>query len=162
MLSLKAQDASKTEIGRIDGAEVAHLVLYDGDCGLCNGLTRFVLERDRRGLFNFASLQSTAAKKALQSFGRLTDELNTMYVLVNYRGEAPTLLARARAGLFVISRLGWPWRAARLLSVLPNSVLDRIYDVIAGHRYLVFGKHEQCLLPRPAFRSRFIDSEIDA
>ena len=36
----------------------APLILYDGVCGLCNRLNRFVLERDPAGRFRFAALQS--------------------------------------------------------------------------------------------------------
>jgi len=44
-----------------------------------------------------------------------------------------------------------------LAGVLPGAVLDRAYDVIARNRYRVFGRFEQCLAPRPEFRSRFIE-----
>lgn len=139
--------------------EGAHLVLYDGACGLCNGLIQFVLERDRRGLFHFASLQSVAARAALEPFGSNPEDLTTLYVLVNYRGPASTQLTKGRAALFVITRLGSPWRAASLLGVFPDWVLDRVYDVIARNRYRVFGRQERCLTPRPDYGSRFIDSD---
>ena len=85
-----------------------------------------------------------------------------MRVLVRYRSPAPQLLAKGRAALFVGVQLGWPWRAAGVLALLPTAILDLIYDVIARNRYRVFGRHERCLLPRPDFRSRFIDSEVEA
>ena len=136
-------------------------MLYDGACGLCNGLTRFVLEHDRRGLFHFASLQSADARTALEPFGSNPDDLTTLYVIVDYRRPTSMLLAKGRAAVFVITRLGWPLRAAGLLGVLPNSILDRFYDVIARNRYRIFGRHERCVMPRLAFRSRFIDSQAD-
>lgn len=138
-------------------SEGDHLLLYDGVCGMCDGLIRFVLERDER-VFDFAALQSPAAHAALAPFGGGIEALTTMYVVVNYRGAAPTLLPKSRAALFVMARLGWPWKAGALLGVLPASVLDYLYDVVARHRYRVFGRHEQCVIPRPDVRSRFIDS----
>jgi predicted DCC family thiol-disulfide oxidoreductase YuxK len=42
--------------------------------------------------------------------------------------------------------------------VLPAAVLDFAYDIVARYRYRVFGRFEQCLLPRPEQRQRFIDS----
>lgn len=45
--------------------EAAHLVLYDGVCGLCNTLLQFVLTHDRRGVFAFASLQSATGRAVI-------------------------------------------------------------------------------------------------
>ena len=45
-----------------------HLILYDGVCGLCNGLVQFVLPRDRKDRFRFAALQSNLAREVLKKF----------------------------------------------------------------------------------------------
>ena len=140
-------------------AEGPHLLLYDGVCGLCDGLVARVLKADRRGIFYFASLQSRAGHAALAPFGADADDLTTMYVVENYRTAAPVPLERGRAALFVLSSLGWPWKAATVLRVLPRPVLDRLYDLVARHRYQLFGRHERCLLPLPAYRSRFLEED---
>ena len=57
------------------------VLLYDGVCGLCNRLVRFVLKRDRRAHFRFASLQSDYAARILKSHGLDPHDLNTLYVL---------------------------------------------------------------------------------
>ena len=160
MWSSKVQEASAIQLTQ--EVEGSHLLLYDGVCGLCHKLTQFVLEHDRQRLFRFASLQSAAARKILEPFGCDPDHLTSMRVLVSYRSRAPRLLSRGRAALFVMTQLGWPWRAAGMLTLLPTIVLDLTYDVIARNRYRVFGRHERCLLPRPDFRSRFIESEVEA
>ena len=138
-----------------------HLLLYDGVCGLCDRLVQAVLARDRAEVFHFASLQSPAAKVVLERFGRNPDALNTLYVVVNYQSAAPRLLSKGNAALFVSDTLGWPWKAARLLGVLPRVVLDWGYDLVARHRYRVFGRFDQCVLPRPEHRDRFVDTRED-
>ena len=45
-----------------------------------------------------------------------------------------------------------------VFGVLPTAWLDRAYDLVARHRYRVFGRMEQCLIPSPEYRNRFIDS----
>lgn len=133
-----------------------HLILYDGVCGLCSRLNQFVIARDDRRLFHFASLQSAAGQAALAGFDGKHGDLTTFYVLANYLSPAPVQLAKSRAALFVMTTLGWPWRAAGLLYIVPKPLADRIYDVIARHRYRLFGRHELCLLPDPAHQDRFI------
>ena len=134
-----------------------HLILYDGVCGLCNRLNRFVLLRDTRAVFDFASLQSSAGRSVLQRFGRDTENLTTFYVVVNYRSESPALLSKALAVSFVLRTLdaGGVW--LRVLRLFPNALLDLGYDLIARNRYRVFGKSESCLMPSAEFRKRFID-----
>ena len=90
-------------------------------------------------------------------FGGNSDELTTFCVVVNYRTDRAHMLIRSRAALFVAGEIGWPWKAAVMFRVLPTAILDRVYDVIARHRYRVFGRHDQCLVPPPGFRGRFID-----
>ena len=146
-------------VQRSPGEGGRHLLLYDGVCGLCDVLVQAVIARDRPGVFHFASLQSAVARVALDRFGSNPDDLNTLYVVTNYRSAAPGQLTKGRAALFVMTALGWPWKAAGLLSVLPDRVLDGTYDLVARNRYRIFGRYDRCLVPRPEYRSRFIDSQ---
>jgi predicted DCC family thiol-disulfide oxidoreductase YuxK len=136
--------------------EGRHLVLYDGVCGLCDRLVQFVLAHDRRGVFHFAALQSAAGREAVERAGGNPAALTTFYVLADYRTGESRLINKGRAALFVARALGWPWRAAGLFGLLPTSVLDFSYDLVARNRYRLFGRHDQCLLPRAADRDRFV------
>lgn len=136
-----------------------HLLLYDGVCGLCDRLVQLVLARDRGERFDFASLQSPAAKVVLGRFARDPDTLNTLYVVADYRTGNATLLSKSQAVLMIGATLGWPWKAVVLLRVLPGSLLDWGYDLVARHRYRVFGRYDQCLIPRPEHRARFVESD---
>ena len=136
--------------------EGAHLVLYDGVCGLCSRLLQFLLKHDRRAAFTLASLQSAVGRTIVERFGGDPNELASFHVLANYRGNKPQMFSRSSAALFVAGELGWPWKMAGLMRVLPTSILDHVYDVVARNRYRVFGRDEQCLTPRPEFRGRFV------
>ena len=128
-------------------------MLYDGVCALCNASVRFVLRWDRRAAFRFAPLQGSLGNRVQDSAS-----LRTVYVLADFGTLAERPLTKARAVLFVLSELGWPWKAASLAGVLPISWLDRLYDFVAGHRYQVFGQYDVCPLPNPEHRDRFIDA----
>ena len=132
-------------------------MLYDGVCGLCNSLLQFLLTHDRRGVFAFASLQSAIGREVVDRLGGDPTELTSFYVLANYRTRHSRIFARSKAALFVARQLGWPWKAAVIVGVLPSAVLDRAYIVIARNRYRVFGRFEQCLPPRREFQGRFVD-----
>jgi predicted DCC family thiol-disulfide oxidoreductase YuxK len=69
-----------------------------------------------------------------------------------------TLLSKSRAALFVLRTLGGVWSIARLLEIVPRALLDRAYDLVARHRYRVFGRYDACPIPRPEHRQRFIET----
>jgi len=137
--------------------EALHLVLYDGVCGLCSRLLQFLLTHDRRGVFAFASLQSATGQAMLERYRQDSRDLTSFYVVANYRTPDSRLFMRSDAALFVASELAWLWKAMRLVRLVPKGVRDRVYDLVARNRYRVFGRYEQCLMPRPEFRSRFVD-----
>ena len=136
-----------------------HLLLYDGECGLCNGLVQAILKRDRNGIFHFAPLQSRLAANVLERFPRRADDLDTVVVIPGYEEQRSLPLIKARAALFVLSALGWPWKAAAVLNVVPSGLLDSAYDFVARNRHRFFRKSEVCLLPLPEHRHRFVRSE---
>jgi predicted DCC family thiol-disulfide oxidoreductase YuxK len=134
-----------------------HLILYDGVCGLCQGLVQFVLRHDHGGRFVFAALQSPLAEEMLRQHGVEHVELNTFYLVANHGGEHPALLDRSDAGVFVLKELGGIYAVARALGVVPRPLRDAVYNVIARNRYAWFGQPGQCLVPDDSVRSRFLD-----
>jgi predicted DCC family thiol-disulfide oxidoreductase YuxK len=134
------------------------ILLYDGVCGLCNRFVQFILRRDRNAIFRFASLQSPFAARILARHGVNPTALDTVYVVLNYELPNESLLSRSDAALFVIQLVGGLWRpAASLLRLLPRFLRDPAYNLVARHRYRIFGRSQVCTLPRDADHSRFLD-----
>jgi predicted DCC family thiol-disulfide oxidoreductase YuxK len=96
-----------------------HVVLYDGVCGLCNRLVQFLLRHDRHRVFSFASLQSAVGQSLVARSGGNPCELASFYVVANYRTAASCAFTRSEAALFVADALGWPWRAAQIVRLVP-------------------------------------------
>jgi predicted DCC family thiol-disulfide oxidoreductase YuxK len=146
--------------GRVHASPAAvgdHLLLYDGVCGLCSRVLQFVLEHDRRGVFSFAPLQGEIGRSMVSRWGGNPDELTTFYVCADYRTRSPRVLARSDAALFIAREIGWPWKAFAAARVLPKVLRDAVYDLVAKTRYRLFGRLDQCLIPRPEVRSRFVE-----
>lgn len=136
------------------------ILLYDGVCGLCNGLIRFVLRRDREARLRFAPLQSELAREILVRHGRDPDDLDTVVLVSDPGAESEALLDRARAILRVMSWIGWPWKALMVFWPLPTFLIDAGYRFVAWTRYRLFGRHEKCPLPTPEERARFLGFDL--
>jgi predicted DCC family thiol-disulfide oxidoreductase YuxK len=134
------------------------ILLYDGVCGLCNRLVRFILRRDRNGIFHFASLQSAMAARILARHGAQSSDLDTFYVVINPDLADETLLSRSDAVLSVLKLLGGlSSAAASVLQAMPRSFRNVAYNAVARNRYRIFGRSEVCMLPPEQERSRFLD-----
>jgi predicted DCC family thiol-disulfide oxidoreductase YuxK len=129
---------------------VRSVLLFDGVCTLCNGFVRFVIERDPAGRFQFAPLQSDAARRLL---GAAQQPLPDSLVLV----EDSRLFTRSTAALRVARGLRFPWPLAYVFVAVPRPVRDWVYDAVARNRYRWFGRREICMVPTPELRSRFLN-----
>lgn len=134
-----------------------HLVLYDGVCGLCDRLTRFVLARDRRDRFRFAALQGEAGRDWLARMGGDVGTLETVVVVAAFDSDTPRLLLRSEAAFFLLRELGGPWRALSWFDVLPRRMLDAAYGFVARRRYGWFGRFDSCPVPDASVRAKFLD-----
>ena len=139
------------------------ILLYDGVCGLCNRFVQFILARDRKKVFRFASLQSDFAARILTRHGVNPDALDTVYVVpddevLDSEAKNVRLISRSNAVLFVLEHLGAPWRLIASLSKLfPQFLRDWVYNAIARHRYQLFGRSEACTLLSDQDHGRFLD-----
>ena len=136
--------------------DAKHLILYDGVCGLCNGLVQFVLPRDRKDRFRFAPLQGELAKAMLRKFGKDPATLDTVYVIENFEGPRSRALDRDRAAIFVLERLGFPWVLAWVFNVVPGFLRRPIYNFVARRRYRWFGKFNTIPLPPDEYAHKFL------
>ncbi len=128
------------------------VLLIDGHCNMCHGLAKFVVGRDKRAVFRFASLQSELGRRLLKEGGMPEDALETFVMVDN--GKYYT---KSTAALRIGRKLGWPWSVAYPAIVVPRFVRDRVYRFVARRRYRWFGRSESCLLPTPEMRSRFLE-----
>lgn len=133
------------------------IVLYDGVCGLCNGLTQFLLKRDTQDRLRFASLQSSFAGVVLKRQRADPENFDTVYVVLNYDQPGERLLARSDAILYLAGQIGGIWRLAKAGRLVPQTVRDAMYKLVAKYRYRLFGRHESCMMPEPSYRDKFLD-----
>ena len=127
------------------------VILFDGVCNFCNGAINFVLKQDKKGIFRFAPLQSEAGQKLLQQFNLSIKDFDS-FVLID-QGK---VYKKSAASLRVMNQLPWYWKEVQIFRIIPRIFRDAIYDFIANNRYKWFGKKDQCMVPGPGMRNRFL------
>ena len=128
------------------------VLFFDGVCNLCSGAVQFVLKHDRSGEIQFASLQSDLAADVLPAHGLDPAALDSLVLL-----EGGKVYTQSQGALRTAELMGGSVGAgARVAGWIPRRLRDWVYRLIARNRYRTFGKKEQCWLPRPEWRARFV------
>ena len=136
------------------------ILLYDGVCGLCNRSVQFILRRDRKAIFRFASLQSPFAQTILARHRANPANLDTVYLVANYNQPGEALLARSDAVADILKRLGGVWSLlGAVLRLIARPLRDWGYNLVARNRYRIFGHYDTCPVPTQETRSRFLDQQ---
>jgi predicted DCC family thiol-disulfide oxidoreductase YuxK len=129
------------------------IVFYDGACGLCHRLVRFILKRDRAGYFWFAPLEGPVFRARVPDAAKrgLPDSI----VVLTSDGR---ILYRAAAVREILRHLPRHWRlVGGLLGMVPRPIADRGYDLIARTRHHLFRRPEAaCPVVPPELKERFL------
>ena len=128
------------------------VLLFDGYCNLCSGSVVFILKRERKDTFRFASLQSAFAQNLLEEY-RINGEAPDSIILI----ENNKVYYQSTAALRIVKQLKWPWPLLYGLIIIPRFIRDPVYGFIARNRYKWFGKREQCFMPGKDMSYKFLD-----
>lgn len=127
------------------------IVLFDGVCNFCNGAVNWVIERDKKGYFKFAALQSEIGEELAAKHGIDRNETDSVILI-----EDDKVYTYSDAALRIARKLGGAWSNAYSLRIVPRPLRDFAYKLFAKYRYRLFGKQDQCMMPTPEMRARFL------
>lgn len=127
------------------------IVLFDGVCNFCNSSVNFIIERDKAGYFKFAPLQSEIGESLIAEHG-IDPEKTDSIILVEDGG----VFTHSTAALRIAKRLSAAWPVFYPAIIIPRPLRDAAYKLFAKYRYRMFGKQDQCMIPTPEVRSRFL------
>jgi predicted DCC family thiol-disulfide oxidoreductase YuxK len=128
------------------------VLLFDGECNLCNASVQWVLKHDHQAYFKFASLQSPIGQQFLSTYRLHLPSLETVVLIDDNQA-----FTYSDAPLRVMQKLGFPWSMGVVLRIIPRFLRDGVYRWVARNRYRWFGRTAQCWLPRPEWKDRFLD-----
>jgi len=147
-----------TPIAANDTGAPDPVLLFDGECGLCQRVVRGLLRLDTKGRLRFAPLQGPSAQAYLRAHGLPTADFETIVFVRNWAAPEPAGFLLRTDGVIAALRacgLGGA-RSAKLVSVWPAPWRDAAYRAIGHWRYRIFGPWRPRPLPRPEWADRFL------
>ena len=139
------------------------VVLFDGVCNFCDASVNFIIDHDKAGYFRFAPLQSEEGRRLANEYGfesetakeedAASDLTPIDSIILVENGKA---YVHSTGALRVLRRLGWPWSWMYIFMIVPRPIRDWGYRLFARYRYRLFGRKDQCMIPTPEVRARFL------
>jgi predicted DCC family thiol-disulfide oxidoreductase YuxK len=99
----------------------------------------------------FAALQSEVGKRLKESLKIQPDIDSVIFI------EDSQVYTYSDAAIRITKYLKWPAKALYALIVIPGFIRQPVYKFIAKNRYKWFGKREECIIPSPEVKERFLE-----
>lgn len=128
------------------------IIIFDGLCNLCDASVQKIIKHDSKDIFRFVASQSTLGQEIIKYLGIDTTKTDSIIlyqpgVAYYYKAEAAFEIAKDLGGVFVFGGL---------ISWLPNTILNAMYDYVARNRYKWYGKKEACMVPTKEILNKFL------
>lgn len=135
----------------VTDSEPHSIVLFDGVCNFCDASVSWIIAHDPGAHFLFAPLQSPAGETLQRRHGLDPAELHTLMLIDGRR-----VYRKSGAVLRILRRLRRPWPLLFGLIAVPAFIRDLAYGWSARRRYGWFGRRDECIVPPPEVRDRFL------
>ena len=115
------------------------IILFDGECAMCNNYILFVAKNDSDDNFRFLSIQNKKINALKKIHPIDTKNISSIYVIHNNE-----IRSKSKAVLKITPMLKFPYNLLQVFYLVPNFLRNIIYDLVAKNRYYIFGKIEEC------------------
>lgn len=127
-------------------------VLFDNTCILCIRWANFLIRRDKKHMIHFLPLESKEGHDAIAKTILKDQEFDSIVLISGVK-----VYLKSEAVIKILDTIGGPWRLFKIGFLLPRPVRDWLYDILARNRYRIFGKQDQCMVPGPDLKNRFLE-----
>jgi predicted DCC family thiol-disulfide oxidoreductase YuxK len=127
------------------------IILFDGVCNLCNSSVLFVIKRDPKDQFRFAALQSDMGQALSKKHHIDTTQVDSILLIKDEK-----VYVKSSAALHIGKQLTGGYPLLFLFMIIPAFLRNWVYDYVAKNRYRCYGKKDQCMIPTPELKSKFL------
>jgi len=117
------------------------IIIFDGECNLCNGVVDWLFKSAPDYLFQFIPFQSPKGQVLLSSYGFSTCQLETVILIDDFG-----INTHSDGFLKIISKIPHWKFVATLFSLVPKLIRDFIYNKASKNRMKWFGKSQSCTI----------------
>ncbi len=124
------------------------IIVFDGECLICNRFYKWVLRSDKKNVFMFTNIQS----KFYSENSNIDKSKDSIIVITKNK-----LLYDCDAIVYILKTTKTQLVIRFIISIFPRFISNFFYQIIARNRYYFFGKKDTCYIPSKAELKRFIN-----
>jgi predicted DCC family thiol-disulfide oxidoreductase YuxK len=127
-----------------------NIIVFDGVCNFCNRVVQIIIRHDPSAQIHFTAQQTEAGEKLLHQYSIKESISSVVFITkgaVYYQSDAVIEIAKLLTG--------WP-TVFKYTIIVPRFFRNYIYQLIAANRYRLFGKQDQCMVPKEEDKKRFL------
>src|SRR5210317_2244376 len=102
------------------------IILFDGVCNLCNRSVNFIISKDKKDVFRFATLQSDIGMSLMSQHGINTTKTDSVILI-----DTNEYHERSSAILQIVKNLSGGYALLYFFIIVPKCIRDWGYDYIA-------------------------------
>ena len=114
------------------------ILLFDGDCKICNFWVQFIQKRKPRKKFEFTPLQSQKGKLLLEDY-KINSSIDSIVFIWKNKAHI-----KSGAAFQIIKQFGFFWQISLIFWLIPKPIRDWVYDLIAKNRHRFFATKNEC------------------
>ena len=118
-----------------------NMIIFDGECNLCNGVVGWLMQFASEEVFRFIPFQSPRGQELLKRYAYPTQQLDTV-ILIDENGPH----THSDGFLKIVSKIPKWKRVAALLAFVPRMLRDGIYKLASRNRLKWFGQSQSCTI----------------
>ncbi|MEN9964275.1 MAG: hypothetical protein RL582_1370 [Bacteroidota bacterium] len=127
------------------------ILFFDGHCLLCNKTVQWIIKHDKKFNFRFVAVPENEDFWDLIPNGMSLKKENSVILFDNQQFHV-----KSTAAILVCKKMGFPFNLITLFLIVPPFIRNGIYAFIARNRYRWFGRSQNCILPSPSQKNRFL------
>ena len=126
------------------------IILFDGECNVCNKSVQFIIRRDPDALFHFASLKSDIGQELL-ALDHLRHDIDSLVFIDENRAYTAS-----SAVLHICKYLPAHWKVFYTFVIIPPVIRNTAYRLFAKHRHKIVRTDNTCMIITPEIKKRFL------
>ena len=114
------------------------ILLFDGDCKICNFWVQFIQKRNPKNKFEYITLQSEKGQTFLAEF-KINTSIDSIVFIWNKKANV-----KSNAAFQILKQFNVWWRVLLIFWIVPRPIRDWGYDLIAKNRHRFFVTKKEC------------------
>jgi predicted DCC family thiol-disulfide oxidoreductase YuxK len=125
------------------------IIVIDGYCVLCDNFVKWIAKKDKYHKIHFTTFESDYIKKNYSEI-----KLKNSVVVINSKKN---FFKKSEAVILCLKTIDYNKTLITVLDILPRTILDIGYNLVAFFRYKIFGKKKICSLPNTIISERMLN-----